>query len=385
MEAKQPDPKHWDIFCRIVDNFGDIGVCWRLSRQLAHEHAKYVRLFIDDLKVAAKLIPGLQDNALVQQIDGVEILTWAQAETAHPATVVLETFGCELPTAYLKKMASAGSVWINVEYLSAESWVNDFHAQPSRFPTLNLTKYFFFPGFTAQTGGLLRERDLIANRNTFVNDAQAIQQFWQRIGINQAAKLNISLFAYPQANVKDLLAALMQWDSPVNLLVPHSSVVELLKELYPQQDFTIGSVVNIHHLSVHVLPFLTQVDYDCLLWACDVNFVRGEDSWIRAIWAGKPFFWQPYIQTEDTHLVKLDAFLQRYTEGESTSLKATILDTYYAWSSKTPDAVEYFKTFFAQLAELRKHAERQSRTWAAQADLASKLVIFSEKIEQNQV
>jgi hypothetical protein len=22
---------HWDIFCRVIDNFGDIGVCWRLA------------------------------------------------------------------------------------------------------------------------------------------------------------------------------------------------------------------------------------------------------------------------------------------------------------------------------------------------------------------
>ena len=24
----------WDIFCSVVDNFGDIGVTWRLARQL---------------------------------------------------------------------------------------------------------------------------------------------------------------------------------------------------------------------------------------------------------------------------------------------------------------------------------------------------------------
>ena len=26
---------HWDMFCRVIDNYGDIGVCWRLAADLA--------------------------------------------------------------------------------------------------------------------------------------------------------------------------------------------------------------------------------------------------------------------------------------------------------------------------------------------------------------
>jgi uncharacterized repeat protein (TIGR03837 family) len=380
--------RHWDVFCRIVDNFGDIGVCWRLSRQLSREHAISVRLFIDDFKVAARLIPGLQESGSIQVIEGVEILPWALAENVQAATVVLETFGCELPAPYLEKMVPAHSIWINVEYLSAETWVNDFHARPSLLPALNLTKYFFFPGFTEQTGGLLRERHLIADRNAFfshVSQEKTAADFWQRIGVKYTAGLNISLFAYPQANIKALLAALTEWHSPVNLFVPHSSVVATLKALYPQHALEVGSVLHIKNLSVHVLPFLSQADYDRLLWACDLNFVRGEDSWIRAIWAGKPFIWQPYIQTENTHITKLNAFLQQYTATATPNLQETICEAHHAWSDPHCPAIQIFNTFFAQLPALHKHAEAQSETWAKQTDLASKLVIFSEKIEQNQV
>ena len=54
---------------------------------------------------------------------------------------------------------------------------------------------------------------------------------------------------------------------------------------------------------------LTQHDFDHLLWACDLNFVRGEDSLVRALWAGQPFVWQIYPQHDDAHHAKLEAFL----------------------------------------------------------------------------
>lgn len=378
--------KRWDIFCKIVDNYGDIGVCWRLSRQLAKEHDLNIRLFIDDLKVASKLIVGLEENIFSQTIGGVEIVPWSYGQTAEPAPVVLETFSCKLPFPYLEKM-SAQSIWINVEYLSAEPWVNDFHAKPSQQPALNLTKYYFFPGFTDQTGGLIRERDLFAQRNAFIEDEQAQQSFWQQIGIKQTAELSISLFAYPEANVKDFLMALMQSRKSANVFVPFGSILEAIKPLYPEHDFSAGNSLNVGELTLHVLPFLSQQEYERLLWICDINFVRGEDSWIRAIWAGKPFIWQPYIQSENTHLVKLDAFLDIYSKNAAAVLKACLRNAHLAWSSAAQDAptLESWQGFFAALPSLNQYAQNYSQTLAEQTDLATKLVIFSEKIEQNQV
>lgn len=379
--------KRWDIFCKIVDNYGDIGVCWRLSRQLAIEHGLNIRLFIDDFKVASKLIAGLEENTFNQIIEGVEIVPWSCGETTEPAPVVLETFSCDLPAPYLQKMVSVQSTWINVEYLSAEPWVNDFHAKPSQQPALNLTKYYFFPGFTDQTGGLIREQNLITQRNAFIADEQAQQCFWQRMGIEQTPELSISLFAYPEANVKDFLIALMQSHKSANVFVPFGSILEAIQPLYPKHDFSSGSKLKVDGLTLYVLPFLSQEEYERLLWACDINFVRGEDSWVRAIWAGKPFIWQPYIQSENTHLLKLDAFLDIYSTNTTPALKTCLRNAHLAWSNAAEDAspLESWQGFFAALPSLKQYAQTRSQAFAEQTDLATKLVIFSEKIEQNQV
>lgn len=390
--------KHWDIFCKIVDNFGDIGVCWRLSQQLAKEHGLQIRLFIDDLETAAKLIGSLQESHSMQLIEGVEIVPWVFADHAEPAEVVLETFSCELPQLYLQKMAASKCAWVNVEYLSAEKWVNDFHAQPSQQPALNMTKYFFFPGFTESTGGLLREQNLITQRNAFISNLETQQEFWQAIGVNYDVQdkevRNISLFGYPEANVKDLIAYLENASFKTNIFMPLSSITPACKNYFPQHDFNIGTILSSRQLNLQVLPFLSQPMYDRLLWACDMNFVRGEDSWIRAIWAGKPFIWQPYIQAENTHLTKLEAFLQLYMEHAAPDMKDIIHNAHLAWSNANYDLMqnsfenssqEYFVAFLDRLQDLQMHAQAQSKTWASQLDLASKLVIFSEKIQQNQV
>jgi uncharacterized repeat protein (TIGR03837 family) len=62
-------------------------------------------------------------------------------------------------------------------------------------------------------------------------------------------------------------------------------------------------------LAIHFLPLLAQPDFDHLLWSCDLNFVRGEDSLVRALWAGKPLAWHIYPQDDAAHHVKLSAFL----------------------------------------------------------------------------
>ena len=70
------------------------------------------------------------------------------------------------------------------------------------------------------------------------------------------------------------------------------------------------------------LPFIPQEDYDYLLSVCDINLVRGEDSFVRAQWASKPFIWDIYPQSDLAHEVKLNAFLERYFEGVSAEFRA---------------------------------------------------------------
>src|SRR5688572_7368539 len=197
----------WDIFCRVVDNFGDAGVAWRLSRQLAHEHGIQVRLVIDDLSSLARLEPTVT-LAERQTIDGVEVRRWPEPwSNDEPANVAIEAFGCGLPESYTAAMSRSArpTIWIVLEHLSAESWVRTHHRMPSPPPRLPLARYFFFPGFVEGTGGLLREADLLARREAF--DAASRRSFWHSIGHTPPSDdaLTVSLFAYAHAPFEPLL------------------------------------------------------------------------------------------------------------------------------------------------------------------------------------
>lgn len=385
--------QHWDIFCKIVDNFGDIGVCWRLSQQLAREHGLQIRLVIDDIQVAKKIIPELDISKTLQHINAVEIVNCNALETNPEkiAEVVIETFGCELPESYLKRM-SAETVWINLEYLSAENWVSDFHARPSKHPTLPLTKHYFFPGFMADTGGLIREQDLLQRRDAYLASSAAQVAFWQKLNIKvpEPDAIKVSLFCYPQAAIKPLLTTFAAAQKPIHLYAPVHAAIAEISNLCPDFKPNIGEVFRINQLTIQVLPFLTQEDYDCLLWLCDLNFVRGEDSWVRAIWAGKPFVWQPYIQQDHTHLEKLKAFLARYTENATDQDKTLIHEVNLAWSGygnrqQITDDQTIWQQLIIALSTLCSFTRKRSDLLAEDNDLATKLVIFSENLQKNQV
>lgn len=385
--------KRWDIFCKIVDNYGDIGVCWRLSQQLATEHSIQVRLFIDNIHVAQKIISTLDISKSRQVINQVEIVAWASSEAKQINTdvvdTIIETFGCGLPEQYLQQMRPE-TVWINLEYLSAENWVSDFHAKPSKHPTLPLTKYYFFPGFTENTGGLIREKDLLKQQNTFLESEETQLNFWRKIGATATTDIKISLFCYPQAPIKDLLEALADTNKPVSLYIPFNSAITEVASLYKDFTLNIGQVFQQENLTIYTLPFLSQDDYDHLLWACDLNFVRGEDSWIRAIWAGKPFIWQPYLQADDIHLVKLKAFLDFYVGNARPQNKNLIYEANLRWSGygsaeNNPLNSDIWQQLINALPQPHHHSEEVANLLSQQPDLATKLVIFSENLQENQV
>src|SRR5690606_35323273 len=212
----------FDLFCRVVDNFGDAGVCWRLARRLA-ALGQPVRLWIDQPGILARLVPALDAGAQEQTLDGVRVGTWRGAERAAPPRggVVVEAFACALPPAYQDAMTGQDCLWINLEYLSAESWVEGCHGLPS-LQANGVPKFFFFPGFTPATGGLLREPGLLAHRDA--EQAQARGQRLQSLtGLPSAPPgdaLCALLFCYPDAPLAGLQTALAELDRPVWLLVP---------------------------------------------------------------------------------------------------------------------------------------------------------------------
>jgi uncharacterized repeat protein (TIGR03837 family) len=377
------------IFCKVVDNFGDIGICWRLARQLRQEHGVAVTLWVDDLTSFQRICPELATDADMQQFAGVEVRHWRGQDgvfsAADVADIVIEFFGCDIPPGYIAAMAQCDPrpVWLNLEGLSAEEWVEGCHALPSPHPRLPLTKYFFFPGFTDKTGGLLHEASLDQQRHQFQANPAAMATFLARLGVTPAemASLKVSLFCYPHAPVAALFEAWQSADAAVTCLVPEGVATEAVQrflcgEAKPGAARTAGA------LTVRVLPFVAQPDYDRLLWACDLNFVRGEDSWVRAQWAGKPFIWHIYPQDENLHHKKLRAFLQRYAAGIDSLIACS-----WRWNGVEADDIgqqagwpELWCAFQADSARMSDRAADWQRQVLANGDLASNLLKFADAL-----
>jgi uncharacterized repeat protein (TIGR03837 family) len=384
-------PISCDIFCNIIDNYGDIGVCWRLARQLANEHAVQVRLWVDDLGSFSKLCPELDAALDEQRCRGVDVRCW-DADSSRPlprkrargvADLVIEAFACKLPEFYIRAMAAQEQkpVWVNLEYLSAEKWVDGCHKLPSPHPSLPLTKYFFFPGFTEKTGGLLLERDLLVRRDAFQSDAMAQENYWRGLGVPErvAGELRVSLFGYENKAMESLLTAWEQGEQPVSCLLPEGRSLPQVAAFFGQQAGKAGDIWQRGNLRVHVLPFVEQERYDELLWACDINFVRGEDSCVRAQWAGRPFIWQIYPQHDGVHLEKLEALRVGYTAGLSAEAAQSVRDLWGAWNGGQNIAAAW-QAFVAQRMVLQCHG----KDWAQRLspnNLALNLLDFFRQTE----
>jgi uncharacterized repeat protein (TIGR03837 family) len=368
----------WDIFCSVVDNYGDIGVTWRLARQLVAEHGLAVRLWVDDAQAFVRLCPQADPQQPTQKQQGVEVRHWpADWLPVEPADVVIEAFACQLPQSYITAMAAREQkvLWLNLEYLSAEAWVAGCHALPS-LQAGGLSKFFFFPGFTAGTGGLLRERDLIAQRQAFQADAQARHAFLRSVGVSLPAGARlISLFAYENTALASWLDALASSDQPTQLLVPEGRILNDLHAWLGGPALQVGAVRQRGQLYVQVLPFLSQEQYDQLLWSCDFNAVRGEDSFVRAQWAGRPLLWHIYQQADDAHLEKLDAFLAIYQAGLSEGAQAALVSLWHAWN-QGGSVAQSWNQLLQHGPELSAHADAWALQQASQVDLAAALVQF---------
>ncbi|HPW28416.1 MAG TPA: elongation factor P maturation arginine rhamnosyltransferase EarP [Rhodoferax sp.] len=371
-------PLLWDVFCQVIDNFGDIGVCWRLCVDLA-ARGHSVRLWVDDPSALQWMAPGAMDGTWT----AIQVLPMSRCEDASalatlpPADVWVEGFGCEIATTFVASYAystRAGGqnstqfpAWINLEYLSAERYVERSHGLPSPIlhgPAQGWTKHFFYPGFSARTGGLLRETDLLTRQQDFA-DKDRRSQWLKKLGIAWSGERLVSLFCYEPTALPALLTRLNELPGPTLVLVTAGRAAAAARH-------ATRLLPPLHQVSLTYLPTLTQVEYDQLLWACDLNGVRGEDSLVRAIWAGKPLLWQIYPQHDAAHIDKLNAFLD--VLNASDSLRAI----HHAWNGTDPHPST------AALPEIRlqewSETVQSARTRLLQMDdLVTQLVDFVQK------
>ena len=370
----------WDIFCSVVDNYGDIGVTWRLARQLVAEHACDVRLWVDDLRAFERMCPDIDVEQDLQWQEGVEVRHWPAEWVSVPAAdVVIAAFACQLPPDYMEAMAERERtpLWMNLDYLSAEEWVVGCHRLPSvKFK--GVQKYFFFPGFRPGTGGLLREARLLEERKAFQQDAGAQRDFLQALGIVPAVDARlISLFAYENAGLASWLDVLSTDGRATHLLVPEGRILGDVQRWLDVERLAAGDIQQRGSLTVQVIAFVRQEQYDRLLWCCDFNAVRGEDSFVRAQWAGRPLLWHIYRQDEDIHLDKLDAFLELYTADLSAAASAALIGLWQAWNTEA-DMAQPWKMLLEHWPEVSQRAETWCLEQGLQADLATALVKFYE-------
>jgi len=317
------DPaRRWDVFCRVIDNHGDLGVCWRLARRLA-ALGQHVRLWVDDARALQWMAPGGAAR--------VEVTSWREPRADEsPGDVVVEAFGCDPPPGFVARMAAQPRppAWINLEYLSAERYVERSHGLASpqlAGPGRGLTKWFFYPGFGPATGGLLHEPELERERAAFLPEP-----WLASIGVPPLAGVRrVSLFCYEQPA---LGAALERWSAdPIQLLVtPGPAAAQVAAWLgvagAPHDVARRGA------LQAHFLPWLSQAGYDRLLWSCDLNHVRGEDSLVRALWARRPFLWQLYPQHDGAQHAKLEAFVDTYLAGVDARTARALRRRFGAWN-----------------------------------------------------
>ena len=364
----------FDIFCRVVDNYGDIGVCWRLARQLVAEHGCKVQLIVDDLGAFRFVAPQVDRAAGKQWLSGIEIVAWPLANTLSPSDVVIEAFACDPPSEYIEAMAarSVKPVWINLEYLSAEAWVDDIHGMSSQHQRLPLTKYFFCPGFTEASGGLIRERPVIPLFSPLSPGERVVDHVSSLNGTprpcpltppprgegNNTSVLRIFAFAYPHAPAHALAPAFASEGLP--------SVV------------TLASPLNQSDPDWHAAPRVAQTEFDALLAQFDFLIVRGEDSFIRAQWAAKPFLWHIYPTDDGAHLSKLDAWLEHYCNRLEPNAAGAYRAASHAFNGAKSE--EIHASNYALLAKhinaLAAHAALWRDTLMQQTDLATRLVAF---------
>ena len=367
----------WDVFCRVVDNLGDAGVCWRLARHLV-AHGQKVRLWIDEPTPLTWMALG----ALQGRVEGITVLPWTDPLDAAllaklpPADVWVEAFGCEVAPEFIAARASHTSaggtfnakppIWINLEYLSAEPYVERMHGLPSPVlhgPAAGWTKWFFYPGFTPQTGGLLRGKRALAEDTGFDRIA-----WFRSHGLHWQGQTMVSMFCYDPPALAPLLARWQAASQPVHLLVAAGGSSQAVQRALPAREPDLPTPHTLGALTVTDLPYLPQHEFDQMFYACDLNFVRGEDSLVRALWAGEPFVWNIYPQHDNAHHAKLQAFLDWLDAPPS------LRQFHRVWNSVEPGELPAI-----DLPAWRTCVQSARQRLLAQPDLCSQLIQFVQQ------
>lgn len=307
------------LLCKVVDNYGDIGFVYRLARTLRIKYPQLnLSIVVSNLDSFAAMAPEIK-NIPFQKYLGMDVLDWNNADeckkyfSENPVELILECFQCGRPEwldeILFDKTRTDIVQIVNVEYLTAESWADDFHLLKSGTRSALVKKMNFMPGFTNKTGGLVLDNSFmenLENKNAALKKLEGTNIDSIIREKNPENNFFATVFAYTK-NLEPLVTALKNFQ-------------EQQRKKNPDFNLTVFAASGLSFNSVNQeweklnkpfelipLPYLRQESWDALLTLCDFNFIRGEDSFSRACLCGKPFLWNAYVQDEEFQLVKVRA------------------------------------------------------------------------------
>lgn len=312
-----------DIFCEIIDNFGDIGVVYRISKELKnlYQNAR-IRIVLNRLEEFKAINKKVKDLDY-QEIDGLVFVTEKylkeNIENFGIADLFIEAFGCNVPEEYIKIAKEKSKLWINLEYLSGEKWIEDFHLQQSLINSKTLKKIFFMPGFSEKSGGVIIDSGFLKRKEYGQNHRdKVLEKYFPEIDLKN--KFVGTIFSY-EKNFENLLEVLNKREKETVLILMGEKTQKSFSEMLQKKLIeNFGKIVKYGKIVMLNASFLSQEEYEEVISAVDFNFTRGEDSFVRGIILGKPFIWHIYLQEEKAHLDKIRAFNERFLESIEETL-----------------------------------------------------------------
>ena len=383
--------KTLDIFCEIIDNYGDIGVVYRTAKELQKIFPKSkIRVFLNRLDEFKKINSQVIDLPS-QNIDGIEYITFDylrdNANKLLTAQVIIEAFGCQIPKEYMEIAYDNSELLINLEYLSAEDWIEDFHLQSSPLGRGKLKKVFFMPGFTEKSGGVIADSNYLERIQRVLENKEFYEKKYLSDIEDRENKIIGTLFSY-EKNFTPLLEDLKKLDKDVVILAMGEKTQDSLRKIL--KNFSIEDFRNslkYGKIEIRFLNFLNQEEYEELINIVDFNFVRGEDSFIRAVLTGKPYMWHIYCQEEYAHMDKIEGFLDKYRkvienfsdEDFLLNMEKFFKDYNFRKENSLELGKESYLYFFENLAKIEKYNTIFRDFLIQKCNLINKLKDFIEK------
>jgi uncharacterized repeat protein (TIGR03837 family) len=376
-----------DILCKVVDNFGDIGVAYRLARALSElDESVRLRLIVDDLSAFRALEPDIDPGKTVQSVRGWTVVGGAGAREpflAERPRVVIECFACGRPDWFEEILFdpddSGERLIVDLEYLTAEDFAVEFHRLPSLTRSAKVRKAMFMPGFASGTGGLIIDRRFRALRDAYRDEKQrpALRRaLLDRIGAQGGNRTErafwVSVFCYERdfsGIVRDL--ASFHRETPVFALVAAGRSAGPFMDAWNRAG---------KPFPAFSLPFLPQETWDEALPAADFSIVRGEESLSRAALSGRPFLWQAYPLEKGEHLVKVEALLARLRPRIASGDFALMRSSFISFNRGGEIALLEILRRSVAPSPLADGFESWSRSLLDLGNLAEKLLTFIREI-----